>query len=68
MTALLVFLVAVSGVNTLLLPASPVGLATPFSISKDAEAIFYNPANFEAQNNYQIWCSYNRFYLSMQSV
>ncbi len=68
MTALLIFLVAVSGVNTLLLPASPVGLATPFSVSKDAEAIFYNPANFEAQNNYQIWCSYNRFYLSMQSV
>jgi hypothetical protein len=68
MAAFVFFLIATSGVNTLLLPASPVGITTPFSISKDAEAIFYNPANFEAQDNYQIWCSYNRFYLSMQSV
>jgi hypothetical protein len=68
MVAIVLFLISTSGVNTLLLPASPVGMTTPFSVSKDAEAIFYNPANFRAQDNYQIWCSYNRFYLSMQSV
>jgi hypothetical protein len=68
MVAMVFFLISTSGVNTLLLPASPVGMTTSFSVSKDAEAIFYNPANFQARDNYQIWCSYNRFYLSMQSV
>jgi hypothetical protein len=66
--AVILFIVATSGVNSLLLPASPVGLTTSFSISADAEALFYNPANFDAGENYRIWCSYNRFYLSMQSV
>lgn len=68
MNAVILFIVATSGVNSLLLPASPVGLTTSFSISADAEALFYNPANFDAGENYSIWCSYNRFYLSMQSV
>jgi len=64
----ILFIIATSGVNSLLLPASPVGLATPFATSTDAEALFYNPANFNAGEKYGIWCSYNRFYLSMQSV
>lgn len=68
MVALVFLLISTSGVNTLLLPASPVGMTTHFSVSKNAEAIFYNPANVGAGENYQIWCSYNRFYLSMQSV
>jgi hypothetical protein len=68
MAALVLFLVSTAGVNTLLLPASPVGMTTHFAVSRDAEAIFYNPANFQAQDNYEVWCSYNRFYLSMQSV
>jgi hypothetical protein len=66
--AVIFFIIATSGVNSLLLPASPVGLTTPFSTSTDAEALFYNPANFDAGEQYGIWCSYNRFYLSMQSV
>lgn len=68
MYTVMLFIIATSGVNSLLLPASPNGLATPFATSTDAEALFYNPANFIAGENYSIWCSYNRFYLSMQSV
>ena len=68
MVALVLLLISTSGVNTLLLPASPVGMTTHFSVSKDAEAIFYNPANLQAHDNYHVWCSYNRFYLSMQSA
>ncbi|MCK4941186.1 hypothetical protein KAS45_03770 [candidate division WOR-3 bacterium] len=37
-------------------------------MAQHEEAIFYNPANFETQENLAIECSYNRFYLSMQSV
>lgn len=68
MSTIIFILISTSGVNSLLLPASPSGVTTGFSVSKDAEAIFYNPANFEAGENYKLWCSYNRFYLSMQSV
>jgi hypothetical protein len=68
MSAIIFLVISISGVNSLLLPASPLGLTSHFSASKDAEAIFYNPARFEAGENYSIWCSYNRFYLSMQSV
>lgn len=68
MFTFILILISTSGVNTLLLPASPVGMTTHFSVSNDAEAIFYNPANLQAHDNYRIWCSYNRFYLSMQSV
>lgn len=68
MHALLYIIIATSGVNSLLLPASPVGMATPFSTAQNAEALFYNPANVSAGEQNQIWCSYNRFYLSMQSV
>lgn len=31
------------------------------------EAIFYNPANFQAGENFKLSCFYNRFYVSMQS-
>jgi hypothetical protein len=65
---IILMLVATSGVNSLLLPASPLGVTTSFSSSNDAEALFYNPAHFESGENYRLWCSYNRFYLSMQSV
>lgn len=68
MYALFFLLITTSGVNSLLLPASPMGMTTPFSLAKNAEALFYNPANVQASEQYQVWCSYNRFYLSMQSV
>lgn len=68
MPIIIFFVLSTSGVNSLLLPASPSGVTTHFSISRGVEAIFYNPANFEAGDNFRIWCSYNRFYLSMQSV
>lgn len=68
MAAIILLIITTSGVNTLLLPASPVGVTTGFSLSKDAEAMFYNPANFDAGDNYKLWCSYNRFYVSTQSV
>jgi len=66
--AILLTVLSVSGVNSLLLPSSPSGVTTSFSVSQDAEAIFYNPANFEGGENYQVWTSYNRFYLDMQSA
>ncbi|UCC11216.1 MAG: hypothetical protein JSW02_07620 [candidate division WOR-3 bacterium] len=68
MVAILLAVLSTSGVNSLLLPSSPSGVTTSFSASQDAEAIFYNPANFEGGENYRIWTSYNRFYLDMQSV
>jgi hypothetical protein len=66
--AILLAVLSTSGVNSLLLPSSPSGVSTSFSVSQDAEAIFYNPANFEGGDNYRVWTSYNRFYLDMQSV
>jgi hypothetical protein len=66
--ALIFLVITTSGVNSLLLPSSPSGVTTGFSTSADAEAIFYNPANFASADNYKLWCSYNRFYLDMQSV
>ncbi len=68
MSAVILLLISISGVNSLLLPVSPIGVNTGFSVSKDVEAIFYNPANFESKENYRIWCAYNRVYLDMQSV
>ena len=68
MTAIALLIISISGVNSLLLPVSPIGVTTSFSLSQDVEAIFYNPANFESGENYKVWCAYNRFYLSMQSV
>jgi len=68
MSLLIFLLISSSGVNSLLLPASPAGVSTSFSISKDAEAVFYNPANLNGYEDYNLYCSYNRFYLSMQSV
>lgn len=68
MVALLLAVLSTSGVNSLLLPSSPSGVTTSFSVSQDAEAIFYNPAHFEGGENYRVWTSYNRFYLDMHSV
>jgi hypothetical protein len=68
MSAIILLIISISGVNSLLLPVSPIGVNTGFSVSNGAEAIFYNPANFESKENYRVWCSYNRVYLGMQSV
>ena len=61
-------LVTAAGMKSLLMPASPVGVTTSFAIAANEEAIFYNPANFQASDNFTVNCSYNRFYLGMQSV
>ncbi len=68
MLCLLFFLLNSSGVNSLLLPVSPLGLTAGFSNAERTEAIFYNPSQFQAGDKYQIWCSYNKFYLDMHSV
>lgn len=65
---LLIFLISNSGVNSLLLPVSPLGLTASFSTADHTEGIFYNPAQFQAGDKYALWCSYNRFYLDMHSV
>jgi hypothetical protein len=61
-------LITAAGVKSLLMPASPVGVTTSFASANKEEAIFYNPANFQASDNFTVNCSYNRFYLGMQSV
>jgi hypothetical protein len=66
MAVLTLLLIASSGVNSLLMPASPAGLLTPFSGSRDAEAIFYNPALTSAGDDFRLNCFYNRYYLGMQ--
>jgi len=63
-----IILISTAGVKSLLMPASPVGVTTSFASANKEEAIFYNPANFEASENFTVNCSYNRFYLGMQSV
>lgn len=68
MNILLLIIISTAGVNSLLMPPSPVGVTTSFAMARDGEAIFYNPANFEAGENFKLWCFYNRFYVSMQSV
>ncbi len=68
MLYLLYFLLGSSGVNSLLLPVSPLGLTAGFSNADQTEAIFYNPSQFKAGDKYMLWCSYNRFYLDMYSV
>lgn len=68
MNTFLLFMIATAGVKSLLMPPTPVGVLTSFSMAQHEEAIFYNPANFETRENLVIECSYNRFYLSMQSV
>jgi len=66
MLALIFF--ASSGVNSLLMPASPAGVLTGFTVARQAEAIFYNPANFAAGENFRLNCFYNRYYLGMQGI
>jgi hypothetical protein len=61
-------LISTAGMKSLLMPASPVGVTTSFASASNEEAVFYNPANFEARDNFTFSCSYNRFYLGMQSV
>ena len=68
MNTFILFIFATAGVKSLLMPASPVGVTTSFASATREEAIFYNPSNFEAGDNYSVQCSYNRFYLGMQSV
>lgn len=68
MNILAIILVTAAGMKSLLMPASPVGVTTSFAIASNEEAIFYNPANFQASDNFTVNCSYNRFYLGMQSV
>jgi hypothetical protein len=68
MNTFLLFMIAAAGVKSLLMPPTPVGVLTSFSMAQYEEAIFYNPANFETKDVLAIECSYNRFYLSMQSV
>ncbi|OGC41911.1 hypothetical protein A2Y85_01085 [candidate division WOR-3 bacterium RBG_13_43_14] len=68
MLYLIYFLINSSGVNSLLLPVSPLGLTAGFSNADRTEAIFYNPSKFRAEDKYMLWCSYNQFYLDMHSV
>jgi hypothetical protein len=68
MSTILLIIIASAGVNSLLMPPSPIGVTTGFASARDAEAIFYNPAHFEARDNFKLSCFYNRFYVSMQSV
>lgn len=68
MNTFILIIFATAGVKSLLMPASPIGVTTSFASATREEAIFYNPSNFEAGDNYSVQCSYNRFYLGMQSV
>lgn len=68
MSIIAIILISAAGMKSLLMPASPVGVTTSFATASNEEAIFYNPANFEARDNFTFNCSYNRFYLGMQSV
>lgn len=68
MSTLLIIMMAAAGVKSLLMPPSPVGVITSFATASNEEAIFYNPSNFSARENLTFQCSYNRFYLGMQSV
>jgi hypothetical protein len=68
MNTFVLIIFATAGVKSLLMPASPVGVTTSFATASREEAIFYNPSNFDAGDNYSVQCSYNRFYLGMQSV
>ena len=68
MTTLIIIMMATAGVKSLLMPSSPVGVITSFATASNEEAIFYNPSNFSTRDNLTFQCSYNRFYLGMQSV
>jgi len=68
MNTLAIIMIAAAGVKSLLMPASPAGVITSFSSARNEDAIFYNPANLQARDNFTFQCSYNRFYLGMQSV
>jgi hypothetical protein len=68
MSTLMFIIISSAGVGSLLMPSSPVGVLTSFSLSQYEEAIFYNPAHFEADEDFKISCFYNHFYLGMHSV
>lgn len=68
MQTFILIIFTAAGVKSLLMPASPTGLTTSFATAAHEEAIFYNPSNFSTGENYTVQCSYNRFYLGMQSV
>lgn len=61
-------LVSSAGLNSFLMPMSPIGNTTGFAMAGDAEALFYNPAHFEAGDAYRVACYYNQHYLDMSSV
>jgi hypothetical protein len=67
MNIIALFLISTAGINSLLLPFSPAGVTTGFASSKGAEAILYNPANFEAGDDISCYCFYNNLFLSMKS-
>jgi len=67
MSAIIFLVIGSAGIETLLMPSSPIGVTNGFSMANNTEAIFYNPANFEAGDNFNINCFYNRVYVSMQS-
>lgn len=68
MNAIIFIIISSSGVNSLLMPSSPSGVITSFSISRNEEAVFYNPAHFEAGEKFNLWCFYNHFYVSTYNV
>jgi hypothetical protein len=68
MNILALILITSSGVNSLLMPVSPAGVLTGFTVARQSEAIFYNPANFAAGENFRLNCFYNRYYLGMQGL
>jgi hypothetical protein len=67
MSTLMFIIISSAGIGSLLMPSSPVGVLTSFSLSQYEEAIFYNPAHFEASENFKLSCFYNHFYLGMRS-
>lgn len=68
MVTIIFIIFSTAGINSLLIPVSPIGVTTSFSLSKGDEAIFYNPANFEAGDDFKLACFYNQLYVSMKSI
>uniref|UniRef100_A0A7C4X846 PorV/PorQ family protein n=1 Tax=candidate division WOR-3 bacterium TaxID=2052148 RepID=A0A7C4X846_UNCW3 len=67
MNLLVIFFFTASGLNSLLLPASPGGVLSFFAHSEADEAIFYNPTNLEAGEDFRVSFFYNNLYVSTRS-
>ncbi len=65
---ILFLLITSAGVNTLLMPASAKGVLTYYSRAAGDEAIFYNPATFNAQDDYRLSVFYSRIYVDMENI